>query len=182
VSQQTELLEGGACIPANLVDQNTPSRQSNTALSATEIEVKTTTKPTRSKPAKQNAAPESSGPLTVRQAAIAIAQAAKQLNDYRENWLNPAEWTQRVPEVVPHGMTTSPYPERIVARPGCEKQLEARTLTKLYNQRPAWLTMAHQTLDLAVAAAYGWADYSAETSDDEILKRLLALNLERAAA
>jgi hypothetical protein len=39
--------------------------------------------------------------------------------------------------------------------------------------------MANQQLDLAVASAYGWADYRADMPDDEILKRLLALNLAR---
>ena len=58
--------------------------------------------------------------------------------------------------------------------------LAERTLTKLYNQRPAWLDGAHKALDQAVAAAYSWADYSADMPDEEILKRLLALNLERA--
>jgi len=28
-----------------------------------------------------------------------------------------------------------------------------------------------------VAAAYGWADYTADMPDDEVLHRLLALNL-----
>ena len=85
-----------------------------------------------------------------------------------------------MPEVVPLGMATSPYPDRIVARPGFEKQLAARTLTNLYNQRPSWLAQAHETLDAAVAAAYGWPDITASTPDDELLKRLLALNRERA--
>jgi len=31
-----------------------------------------------------------------------------------------------------------------------------------------------------VAAAYGWGDYTADMPDDEILRRLLALNLQRA--
>jgi hypothetical protein len=35
--------------------------------------------------------------------------------------------------------------------------------------------------DAAVAKAYGWADYTPEMPDEEILRRLLALNLERAA-
>jgi hypothetical protein len=35
---------------------------------------------------------------------------------------------------------------------------------------------------MAVAQAYGWADYAADMPDEEILKRLLALNLERATA
>jgi hypothetical protein len=60
------------------------------------------------------------------------------------------------------------------------KALAERTLTKLYNQRPAWLDGAHQALDLAVAHAYGWADYTPAMPDEEILKRLLALNLARA--
>ena len=84
-----------------------------------------------------------------------------------------------MPEVIPLGMQTSPYPDRIVARPGHEKDLAERTLTRLYNQRPAWLDAAHQSLDEAVAAAYGWTDYSAEMPDEEILKRLLAMNLAR---
>ena len=51
----------------------------------------------------------------------------------------------------------------------------------LYNQRPAWLDLAHKELDKAVAAAYGWTDYTPDMPDEEILRRLLALNLERAA-
>jgi hypothetical protein len=34
--------------------------------------------------------------------------------------------------------------------------LKKRTLTNLYNERPAWLDNAHRELDAAVAAAYGW--------------------------
>jgi hypothetical protein len=116
----------------------------------------------------------------VRNNAIAIAQAAKNLNDLRERWLNPPEWTDRVPEVTPLGLDRSPYPDRILPKPGHEKDLAERTLTKLYNQRPAWLAAAHQSLDIAVAHAYGWSDYTADMRDEEILKRLLALNLERA--
>ena len=71
---------------------------------------------------------------------------------------------------------------RIVARPGFEKELARRTLTNLYNARPAWLAQAHAALDAVVAAAYGWADCTPELPDDEIPRRLLALNLERSAA
>ena len=78
-------------------------------------------------------------------------------------------------------MDASPYPDRIVPKNGHEKELAERTLTKLYNQRPAWLDAAHQTLDAAVAAAYGWNDYKSDMADEEILKRLLALNLKRSA-
>jgi hypothetical protein len=123
-------------------------------------------------------------PEAVRAAAIPIAQAAQRLGHLRQNWLNPPEWTQRVPEVVPLGMTESPYPDRTEPRPGLSAQdakaLQKRTLTNLYNQRPAWLAQAHAALDAAVAAAYGWQDYTPDMPDDEILRRLLALNLARA--
>jgi hypothetical protein len=122
---------------------------------------------------------------TYRDTAVRIAQAAKRLNDLRENWLNPPEWTRKVPEVTPLGLDKSPYPDRIEPKPGLSeadhKALQKRTLTNLYNLKPAWLTMAHEQLDTAVAAAYGWPDYRADMSDDEILKRLLALNLARSA-
>ncbi len=121
-------------------------------------------------------------PPPVRAHAEAIARAAHRLVALRDAWLNPPEWTERVPEVVPLGLATSPYPDRIVARAGFEAELAKRTLTNLYNQRPAWLAQAHAALDAAVAAAYGWADWTAQMPDDEILRRLLALNRERAAA
>lgn len=117
---------------------------------------------------------------SVQAAAEAIAVAAKRLNDLREAWLNPPEWTERVPEVIPLGMGKSPYPDRILPTPGHEEELAERTLTKLYNQRPAWLDAAHKELDRAVAAAYGWSDYTPTMPDEVILQRLLALNLERA--
>jgi len=49
----------------------------------------------------------------------------------------------------------------------------------LYNARPTWLELAHKKLDEAVFAAYGWPS---DLSDEEILERLLALNLERAGS
>jgi hypothetical protein len=39
---------------------------------------------------------------------------------------------------------------------------------------------AHETLDPAVAAAYRWSDWTAAMPDEHILRRLLALNRERA--
>ena len=80
------------------------------------------------------------------------------------------------------GMTASPYPDRIVARPGFEKELAKRTLTNLYNQRPTWLDNAHKALDEAVAEAYGWGDdwRAGLLTEDEILARLFKLNQERA--
>jgi len=56
--------------------------------------------------------------------------------------------------------------------------LSLGTLTNLYNARPMWLQNAHERLDRAVFAAYGWP---ADIADEEILQNLLALNQERAA-
>lgn len=126
------------------------------------------------------------GPDGQRKSAINIATAAKHLSDLRANWLNPPEWTHRVPEVTPLGLDKSPYPDRIEPKPGISEadihELQQRTLTKLYNLRPSWLALAHETLDRADATAYGWTDYTPAMTDDEILKRLLALNLERSEA
>ena len=162
--QRTEAIEGGALIPAGLgtdFKTNRPVAGTNKAQAAI-------------------------NDIAIRDAAVAIAQAAQRLDTLRRNWLNPPEWTQAVPEVVPLGLDHSPYPDRIEPRPGLgaadAKALKARTLTNLYNQRPAWLAQAHAQLDAAVAAAYGWTDYTPDMPDDEILRRLLALNRERAGA
>ena len=172
--QTTETLPGGETIPAGLpggsVSVNSASKPGVVKVFAAGTAIKNIA----------NLAVTSSV-QGVRTHAIAIAQAAYRLNALREAWLNPPEWTQRLPEVIPLGMASSPYPDRIVAKLGHDKDLAERTLTKLYNQRPAWLAATHHALDMAVAAAYGWADYSADMADDEQLKRLLALNLARAA-
>ena len=62
---------------------------------------------------------------------------------------------------------------------GSTAELRKRTLTNLYNQRPAWMENIHARLDAAVADAYGWW---VDLANAEILERLLALNLERAGA
>jgi len=58
-------------------------------------------------------------------------------------------------------------------------QPEHPALTNLYNQRPTWLDLAHKRLDEAVLDAYAWPH---DLTADQILERLLALNLERVAA
>jgi len=81
----------------------------------------------------------------------AIADAARDLSQLRTGWLNP---------------------------PGLsDGDLAKRTLTNLYNSRPAWLAQAHECLDAAVLATYGWP---AELAGEGLLARLLALNLARA--
>ena len=108
--------------------------------------------------------------------AQVIAAAAARLNELRENWLNPPDLVKRVPEVVPG------YPDRILpVSPEAEKELKKRTLTNLYNAKPAWLQHAHKALDEAVANAYGWGDdwRAGALTDDETLARLFRLNQER---
>ena len=81
-------------------------------------------------------------------------------------------------EVVPG------YPDRILPRDDAAAAiLKKRTLTNLYNARPAWLDHAHGALDEAVAEAYGWGgDWRANLlTDDEILARLFRLNQDRAS-
>ena len=167
--QRTEAVEGGALIPADLPDTLSD------ALPTEDFKPNQPLAPVHQAPAAIKTIPP-------RQAATAIAQAAQRLNALRQAWLNPPEWTDTVPEVVPLGLQHSPYPDRTVPKPGFEKDLAKRTLTNLYNQRPAWLAAAHAQLDAAVAAAYGWADYTADMPDDEILRRLLALNLQRSTS
>jgi len=60
--------------------------------------------------------------------------------------------------------------------PDCAASLKGRTLTNLYNERPTWLDLAHQKLDAAVLAAYGWKE---GITDEQLLERLLELNLAR---
>jgi type II restriction/modification system DNA methylase subunit YeeA len=75
------------------------------------------------------------------------------------------------------GLGTVRYPLLVPRDDEAADKLARRTLTRLYNQRPAWLDHAHRRLDEAVAAAYGWPP---DLTDDEVLDRLLTLNLEQA--
>ena len=87
-----------------------------------------------------------------------ITEAARELNRLREGWLNPVDTEG---DAVVFGV-----------------DLRRRTLTNLYNEyeRHTWLVNVHERLDAAVADAYGW---DADLSDEQVLERLLALNLER---
>src|SRR5204862_1505063 len=126
----------------------------------------------------------------------AIAAAANELNELRERWLNPPEWTETLPLEFPGtvngpwaryvdpktvdkntGVGTVRYPRPEPRDADCATKLKKRTLTNLYNERPAWLDFAHKKLDAAVATAYG---FPADLTDEQILERLLTLNLERA--
>lgn len=105
----------------------------------------------------------------------AIGAAAQALDEARRRWLNPVEWVREEPDVVPS------LPARLVpVDEDAAKQLAKRTLTNLYNARPAWLANLHAGLDAAVFAAYGWPEAPEALDDETMLARLLALNGERA--
>lgn len=91
----------------------------------------------------------------------------------RNNWLNPPEWTRTEVLTFP-GSADGPwaryvkadtvrYPRIIAKDAESAAELKKRTLTNPYNQRPAWLDLAHKKLDEAVLSAYGWS--SAVTDD-----------------
>ncbi|MFU8894676.1 MAG: hypothetical protein ACNA8L_13730 [Luteolibacter sp.] len=115
----------------------------------------------------------------------AIAAAARELNELRERWLNPPEWTREeilefpaTPDgpwarFVTPGTHTARWPRRVPIDAAHAAKLAKRTLTNLYNERPAWLAHAHAALDAAVATAYGWP---AGLTNEEILSRLLERN------
>jgi hypothetical protein len=99
----------------------------------------------------------------------------------------------------------------IMAAAAKDGRLKNRTLTKLYNERPTWLKLAHEQLDRAVLAAYAatdpagdwqenWADVWIDTGagqplpadhplaakraevDQKVLGNLLRLNQLRASS
>jgi hypothetical protein len=50
----------------------------------------------------------------------------------------------------------------IMALAAKDPRLKNRTLTKLYNERPPWLRIAHEKVDRAVLAAYAATDPEGE--------------------
>ena len=119
---------------------------------------------------------------------LAIAAAARQLDQFRTAWLNPPATQDKTINIAE------------------EKRLSNLTLTNLYNalslyrdqfkgklrDRVRWaketkniitleqideLDHIHTSLDHAVLSAYGWPP---TLTDEQILERLLALNLARA--
>ena len=117
-------------------------------------------------------------------AHAAISAAARQLHAERQAWQNPAMSTQSADEPPPD-------------LSGGPRGVKDRTLTNLYNALQVWrgesdikvkpaaadfaprLDELHRALDRAVCDAYGW-DYAVLDDEEEMLRRLLALNLARA--
>lgn len=152
----------------------------------------------------------------------AISTAASELDTQRERWLNPPEWVKPIEDKIDRFDSFDDVAEvsgeearrlirqsAIDAACAADKRLKKRTLTNLYNERPAWLAMAHEKLDRAVIAAYAsvdpdgdwdpdWAEAFKATGagqpttdeaeaakreeiEQKILANLLRMNQERAA-
>src|SRR5215211_4944181 len=77
----------------------------------------------------------------------AITEATYRLDELRRNWLN--------------------------LEGASKAELKKCTLTNFYSARPTWLENAHARLGAAVFASYGWP---LDTTDEEVLQNLLALN------
>ena len=86
-------------------------------------------------------------------------------------------WARYVIDPDARGIGTVRWPRIVPKGTDCTASLSKRTLTSLYNKRPAWLALAHKKLDAAVSAAYGW---DTNMSEEELLERLLKLNLQQA--
>jgi hypothetical protein len=124
-----------------------------------------------------------------------IAAAAKELDALRSRWLNPPErvkedvlefpasvdgpWARLVTNPNGEGVGTARYTRLVPIGEKAAAALKQRTLTNLYNERPAWLANAHRALDEAVFASYGWPS---SLTDDEVLEKLLELNLAMSEA
>ena len=105
----------------------------------------------------------------------AISEAAKELNELRERWLNPPEWIEPIARAVDADDDFAEVPDEarelirqsaIMARAAKDKNLKQRTLTNLYNERPTWLRIAHERLDRAVLSAYAAVDPEGDWSPD----------------
>lgn len=98
-----------------------------------------------------------------------VSASASRLDELRSHWLAPSAVSDDHRAVADSGRKRPAN-----ARKRTKKS--ARTMTRLYNERPAWLAHAHTDLDRAVASAYGWPE---DVGDDDALARLLQLNLRR---
>ena len=113
-------------------------------------------------------------------AHAAISAAAKQLHQERDAWLNPPDESRRgdsvnrPPAALKDRTLTNLYNALAVFR-GCDSM---KTKAAAANFAPR-LDELHRALDDAVCAAYGW-DTAILADEEAMLRRLLALNLERA--
>ena len=123
-----------------------------------------------------------------------VEEAARELDGLRESWMKPAEWMREqvlefpatvggpwsrwiesTPTLDAGTVSTARY-VRQVPHPGARAMVAARTMTRLYNELPAWLRISRSALDIAVADAYG---LDPNISDVELLQFLYSENVRR---
>jgi hypothetical protein len=118
----------------------------------------------------------------------AIAAAAKQLHEERALWLNPPELTGPQAglgdaEDLKKRTLTNLYNALVVYRANggrtSEREAKQNGLTAAARDFAPRLAGLHDALDNAVCAAYGWPVEILQ-DEEELLRRLLALNLSRA--
>jgi hypothetical protein len=104
-----------------------------------------------------------------------ISQAAAELNEIRERWLNPPEWIEPIARAIDAADSFADVPAEarplirqsaIMAAAAKDVNLKRRTLTNLYNERPTWLKLAHLKLDQAVLTAYAAVDPEGQWNAD----------------
>ncbi|MBI3271814.1 MAG: class I SAM-dependent DNA methyltransferase [Planctomycetes bacterium] len=129
----------------------------------------------------------------------AIDAAARELETHRTRWLHPPEWVK--PDLLEFLASAAGPWGRFLRKPDSEglglvqharlvprddeagRKVAKRTLTALYNERPAWLDLIHKKLDEAVFAAYaaatGDTSWTPGLTDEQLLGKLAALNRAR---
>ena len=104
-----------------------------------------------------------------------VAAAATALDEQRRCWLNPPEWIEALGRHIEAREDFTRVPDEtrdlirwsaMMAEAARDKDFKTRTLTNLYNARPAWLRRAHRELDAAVLSAYAAVDPAGEWSAD----------------
>ncbi|MCH7481020.1 MAG: hypothetical protein IIC79_06475, partial [Chloroflexi bacterium] len=116
-----------------------------------------------------------------------IAEAARQLVNFRQAWLFPPEEeigvTIGVKELKQRTLTNmynalEYYRENVKGKQRNQTEWKQAVKRRISMEEIETLDHIHDSLDKAVLDAYGWPH---GLSDEQILARLLALNLERAA-
>ena len=130
-----------------------------------------------------------------------VSTRAKELDDLRSRWLNPPEWTKtevwsfparwpgrgrdidrrlyssRSEVDVTSRHRHRPSPRVVPKDAGCAASLKKRTLTNLYNQRPAWFDLATRSPTRPSSPPTA----GTRNQRQRVAGKAAALNLERAA-
>ena len=101
------------------------------------------------------------------QRAIAIDQAARDINEKRAMWLNPPDWVTWVKPPV------EGFPPYSVPRDQTPPRNSRDAPSPNSTTNAPRLADAHAGIDKAVAAAYGWPE---DITEEQTLDALMSLN------